>query len=1094
MDFGCCRDEDLAVGHDSTQMLRSLTAGQRRIEVTLIKLCSAHLAISEKQVADAEEFRQFSEAMDESEILNMFDVRRSDLSGPLVEMCVSQRRIASTVDDIQQELNNVSKLLRDSQRETPLSSERSEVEEDPAEVARREYMSNRRKSLSLASAAELATMSRPVKNDPPWKMARATMGGSRHTLTDLHVGPQEPPWRMSSGEHDDLPQPFKISSVFGEKTGSPHTCIFHQRSGKSVSSDRSFCTPLDFQTENNDRDHLSGQRLSSSWPGDVPIRDFLNASLTRKPFSASGVDRGTLMKQAITGNDYLPRGFCRYWPALDPLSPTLLVLDAFSVTVLMFDLTLIPYMLAWEVAIEGFFLWFSLFTCTFWSLDIMMNFSRGFQNHGESEMRPGKIVAHYLRTWFVLDISIVICDWLSISFIAASETAPTSLKLIRFAKVGRLLRVAGLLRMIRFAKTTEELLDRYIVEEVKVAFKTLSIFFAILWLTHIISCCWYFIGCCGPSDTGGRWLELPASSGDPPTFLKSNDVFKYVTAFHWAIAQITLGANDVDSTNTMERTFNILLLLLGLLFSATLVSSLSATMIDLQVQTHDKNEKLRLLRQYLRENQVDTTLAVRINKQAEHRIRKRAKLAPGDVEALMILSTSMQAELQFSICRRHIVFHPLFRAWSNLAPVAAQELCYQAVGFRYLQPMDDIFLSHEESQQAYFIIKGTMSYTQDPVPLMDDRVVTGISVPPTTIEPRSWLSEASLWSHWVHVGTAVARTKGQLMVVEAQGLAMALGKHRIVEDLTRAYGQHFHRRLIAAVPPKAPWPNDIEVPFTDFGEMVMSMDPDLQALLGMDALRQLRDGLWSFAKGNRSLETLEKEVEAGKSTVYVTGAGGIERVTSVIAFSIERDDERLFVQLGKQEGAKLMADCTLPGGKQLGGELPIKAADRILRTKLAPLDGNLAITSMERNVLLKPSLDLELHTKYLRTVCHSHLKEPFHCPSYFVNPIARSALTDLVGSDVPFDVENMEVYAFGEEKLTFYAWLTDQEFVALKSSDRHDTLSCWLSLLYRSSRGGFSPSHSDREIGTTFEDASGEPHTMCLDALDETTSESVLSL
>ena len=76
-------------------------------------------------------------------------------------------RIASTVDDIQQELNNVSKLLRGSQRETPLSSERSEVEEDPAEVARREYMSNRRKSLSLASAAELATMSKPVKNDPP---------------------------------------------------------------------------------------------------------------------------------------------------------------------------------------------------------------------------------------------------------------------------------------------------------------------------------------------------------------------------------------------------------------------------------------------------------------------------------------------------------------------------------------------------------------------------------------------------------------------------------------------------------------------------------------------------------------------------------------------------------------------------------------------------------------------------------------------------------------------------------------------------------------------------------------------------------------
>ena len=64
----------------------------------------------------------------------------------------------------------------------------------------------------------------------------------------------------------------------------------------------------------------------------------------------------------------------------------------------------------------------------------------------------------------------------------------------------------------------------------------------------------------------------------------------YLSAFHWSLAQITLGATELIAFNSCERVLSVLLMFFGLLFGSTLVSSLSATLIGMQMRASEQSK------------------------------------------------------------------------------------------------------------------------------------------------------------------------------------------------------------------------------------------------------------------------------------------------------------------------------------------------------------------------------------------------------------------------------------------------------------------------------------------------------------------------
>eukprot|EP00972_Heterocapsa_arctica_P049698 7312236-Heterocapsa_arctica.AAC.1 len=67
-------------------------------------------------------------------------------------------------------------------------------------------------------------------------------------------------------------------------------------------------------------------------------------------------------------------------------------------------------------------------------------------------------------------------------------------------------------------------------------------------------------------------------------------------------------------------------------------------------------------------------------------------------------------------------------------------------------------------------------------------------------------------------------------------------RHALIEELTTQYGRAFQQRLLAAQPPQAPWPTDLEVPFTDFEDLVLAMTKDVQAIIGKTSLDVMAGG------------------------------------------------------------------------------------------------------------------------------------------------------------------------------------------------------------------------------------------------------------
>jgi hypothetical protein len=270
----------------------------------------------------------------------------------------------------------------------------------------------------------------------------------------------------------------------------------------------------------------------------------------------------------------------------------------------------------------------------------------------------------------------------------------------------------------------------------------------------------------------------------------SRATYTNVTTFHWAVAQLTLGSIEIVCANSIERIYNVFCMLIGLLFGSALISSLSATMVEIQTARKDQTQKLRVLRHYyMRENPI------------------KAKLS-NFVMAFQLLSQSLRTDLRFAVFKPYILRHPLFLLWYRVDPSVLSHMCQEHVDMMHLSPQDDLFLPGAKCDKAYYVVEGDVDYIQEP----STSAVTGRTV--QKVPKGAWISAAALWCQWIHVGQAVAHTTTELMWVNAEGVFNTMTRHSLVHDISLRYARSFQQRLFAAEPPHANYPSDIDVPFT----------------------------------------------------------------------------------------------------------------------------------------------------------------------------------------------------------------------------------------------------------------------------------------
>lgn len=286
----------------------------------------------------------------------------------------------------------------------------------------------------------------------------------------------------------------------------------------------------------------------------------------------------------------------------------------------------------------------------------------------------------------------------------------------------------------------------------------------------------------------------------------------------------------------------------------------------------------------------------------------------------------------------------------------------------------------------------------------------------------------------------------------------SMAKHTLIKDIVTEYASQFYGRIVSACPPSSDFPSDLEVSFTDFGELVASMEHRLQVIIAEDALATqtyhpvplaltyAREGVqvtkspWIKVRSKRhkevSKDSLQDEVRRGEATIVLNGYGEVQRVVSLVAFEVTRGrgSTEIFAQLGKIEEGVIVAGCTLPGARMRRGELPLDAANRILSDRLWPLV-NVRIRRLEREVEFQDGEDFPLRKQYLRTLVYVTLSEDVQAPTL------RASVTDAM--DVPLK----EVYVFRGGKTALYAWISRSQLQHYKTPEGEQQLSAWLSLL-----------------------------------------------
>eukprot|EP00450_Noctiluca_scintillans_P034030 CAMPEP_0194552532 /NCGR_PEP_ID=MMETSP0253-20130528/96772_1 /TAXON_ID=2966 /ORGANISM="Noctiluca scintillans" /LENGTH=755 /DNA_ID=CAMNT_0039400005 /DNA_START=110 /DNA_END=2374 /DNA_ORIENTATION=+ len=599
----------------------------------------------------------------------------------------------------------------------------------------------------------------------------------------------------------------------------------------------------------------------------------------------------------------------------------------------------------------------------------------------------------------------------------------------------------------------EESLDMYTSNTTTAIVRIVLMFLFVLWLGHIVCCIFYTMGRWGISDTGVTWLNIDV---DNPSleYINMEDLYLYATSFHWAVAQISLGSIDIDATNTPERILSVLLMLCGLVFNGTLVSSFSAILVGLEMEAREQTRKTSILSRFLRENEVPLQFSVEVMQMAEVRQMKPATLVERDVPVLNRLPASMLEQLRIEIYSQHAAKYILFElsCFSRLEFLRA--LC-KAARFELLPGGDDLFFATQQSNQFYLLSKGDATYHQEPL--------TSLVATPVTVQVAedAWLSEASLWVSWLHVGRTSCVGTCHFVSFKVDLVTAALHNDRFLQEVFVSIARGFHACIVSAVSPFWPndlmvkgaefyeivsslpgfckrspfpspgcsipavvsavspfWPNDLMVKGAEFYEIVSSLPGDMRNSVVLLRIQQLK--ILKMA----TLKDLCDDVACGKSELSLTSSGDPRRCVLRLSLQLLRDDGYILAEVGfLDEGG--VAKCSLPGLKRMPNEPAAVACSRLIHTKLPPLAASITVDSCSASTSEAVLQEFGICSCYQRTTLTAKVTGDIQAETCVSSLSAKDIRRSGVSVDADLFKDNLqrEVYfVMGTDKTRLYVW------------------------------------------------------------------------
>ncbi|XP_021960719.1 potassium voltage-gated channel subfamily H member 8 [Folsomia candida] len=235
-------------------------------------------------------------------------------------------------------------------------------------------------------------------------------------------------------------------------------------------------------------------------------------------------------------------------------------------------------------------------------IDIIFHFRTTFVNvKGEVVSNPKVIAMNYVRGWFLLDLLAALpFDLLFAANIVKDVTGESQMHLL---KLTRLIRLARLLQKM----------DRY--SQFSAAILTLLMLSFTL-AAHWLACIWYVIADQEIDSHGAEWTigwmhTLAEKLEMNVTQISNAD--KYVTALYFTCSSLTsVGFGNVAANTLPEKTFSILVMLIGALMHAMVFGNVTAIVQRMYARRSQYQSKWRNLKDFFTLHQIPSELKQRV--------------------------------------------------------------------------------------------------------------------------------------------------------------------------------------------------------------------------------------------------------------------------------------------------------------------------------------------------------------------------------------------------------------------------------------------------------------------------------------------------
>mmetsp|Transcript_35746 Transcript_35746/g.82023 ORF Transcript_35746/g.82023 Transcript_35746/m.82023 type:complete len:822 (-) Transcript_35746:57-2522(-) len=449
-----------------------------------------------------------------------------------------------------------------------------------------------------------------------------------------------------------------------------------------------------------------------------------------------------------------------------PTSKPRLFWDMASIVVVGYDALFIP-LLVFGLAQTGFFAVMNWFTAIFWSLDVVMSVLTGYNTNGLVEMRLLKILQNYLRSWFGLDMLIVVSDWVVIASTTGDSTEAVGIvKFSKSLRITRILRLLRLLRMIRVSKALTVLRDSLATEESVILWNVMKVIVAIVLVNHYIGCCWYGVGVLEQDlfPRESTWVKtFDERWGD-----QANFAYTYTTCLHWSLTQFTPATMEVLPTNPYERVYAILVLVFALVAFSSLLTSINAAMTQLRkLSANSAAQEMAVIR-YMTDKRLSIELGHRVwDFLRKHRGKheKKKTLHEVDVEAFKVLPETLRVQLHLEVYSPCLLLHPLFHQISIWDEYLFLRICNRTMTEKSMPTNQELFIYGQKCEHVYFLQAGEGLYYR--LLTADDPLEVTPEIP---WESLTILCEMALWVKWQHQGRLVAQTRLELYAIKINDL------------------------------------------------------------------------------------------------------------------------------------------------------------------------------------------------------------------------------------------------------------------------------------------------------------------------------------